>query len=259
MVFGPRRSGKTSLQYQLQRLLQTRQDPEYHFVPVFIDLQGVAEEIFFAHLIEEIREQLGHEIAGTIPTPAERHKYGHREFANDLRKTISVLQTKQAGKVNKKARLVFLIDEVDTLNQYSERTNQKLRAIFMKAFSENLVAVLTGSNIRKQWESESSPWYNFFEQIPMPALGRDEAMQLIHEPVKGFFQFEPEAAEKIWQASQGRPFLIQKFCVRLINLAIEQRRRRIMAIDIDAIRQEVLQETGQTDYLNEKAKSFGTK
>ncbi len=249
MVYGPRRIGKTSLQFQLQRLLKESQDPEYHFVPVFIDLQGIAEEFFFAHLIEEIREQLGPAIAEAVPAPVHRAAYGYREFANDLRSVFGILQNQQAekGHAGKKVRLVFLVDEVDELNRYSERTNQRLRAIFMKTFSETLVAVLTGSNIRKEWESESSPWYNFFEQVPMPELTRDEAMALMQRPVKGFFKFEPEAAERIWQMSNGRPFVIQKFCVRLVNLAIERRRRRLTASDVEAISTEVLQDTtGQT-------------
>jgi tetratricopeptide (TPR) repeat protein len=246
MVFGPRRIGKTSLQYQLQRRLQAQQHPEYHFAPVFIDLQGIAEEVFFAHLIEELREQLGPEIAAAIPTPTDRRQYGHREFANDLQSIITILQTQLPQASGKKIRLVFLIDEVDELNRYSERTNQRLRAIFMKSFSENLAAVLTGSNIRKEWESESSPWYNFFEQVPMPALTRDEAMQLIYAPVKGFYKYEPQAAERIWEVSQGKPFVIQKFCVRLVNLAIEKRRRKITAADVETIRNEVLQDTTPT-------------
>ncbi|MDZ7291325.1 MAG: ATP-binding protein [candidate division KSB1 bacterium] len=240
MVFGPRRIGKTSLQYQLQRALKERQHPEYSFVPVFIDLQGVAEEMFFAHLIADVSEQLGPQIASTISTSEDRKKYGHREFANDLRRVIDRLQARAP---EKKVRLVFLMDEVDELNRYSERTNQQLRAIFMKSFSENLAAVLTGSTIRKKWESESSPWYNFFEQIPMPALTRDEAMQLIHAPVKGFFKYAPEAANRIWEISEGKPFVIQKFCVRLVNLAIERRRRKIGAAEVEAIRQEVLHDT----------------
>ncbi len=250
MVYGPRRIGKTSVQYQLQRLLRERQDPEFHFAPVFIDLQGTPEDLFFAHIIEEVREQLGEEVAQAIAVPVNRRAYGPRELANDLRTVINKLQEQLARdnrENGKKVRLVFLIDEVDELNRYSERTNQRLRAIFMKTFSENLVAVMTGSNLRKQWESESSPWYNFFEQVPMPTLTREEAMQLIHDPVKGFFKFEATAAEKIWEASQGKPFVIQKFCVRLVNLAIEKRRRTILPADVESTRNEVLQDTsGQT-------------
>ncbi len=245
MVYGPRRIGKTSMQHQLLRLLQERQDPVYRFVPVFIDLQGVPEEFFFAHVLEELREQLGVEIAAAVPKPAARAGYGHREFANDLRKIIGLLQAQPHGALaaNKKIRLVLLLDEVDELNRYSERANQHLRSIFMKSFSENLVAVLTGSNIRKQWESESSPWYNFFEQVALPLLTREETLRLIHEPVRGFFKFDQEAAEKIWQLSGGKPFLVQKFCVRLVNRAIEARRRVIHASEVETIRLEVGEET----------------
>ncbi|MCL4704467.1 AAA family ATPase [bacterium] len=245
MVYGPRRIGKTSVQHQLLRLLQEREDPVYSFVPVFVDLQGVPEEFFFAHVIEELREQLGAEIAAAVPKPVARAGYGPREFANDLRKLIGLLQAQRRGAwaANKKIRLVLLLDEVDELNRYSERTNQHLRSIFMKSFSENLVAVLTGSNIRKQWESESSPWYNFFEQVALPLLTREETLRLIHEPVKGFFKFDPDAAEKIWLLSDGKPFLVQKFCVRLVNRAIEARRRVIPASEVEAIRLEVGEET----------------
>lgn len=245
MVYGPRRIGKTSVQHQLLRLLQEREDPVYRFVPVLIDLQGVPEEFFFAHVIEELREQLGAEIAALVPKPVARAGYGPREFANDLRKIIGLLQAQRHGALaaNKRIRLVLLLDEVDELNRYSERANQHLRSIFMKSFSENLVAVLTGSNIRKQWESESSPWYNFFEQVAMPLLAREETLRLIHEPVKGFFKFDQAAAEKIWEFSGGKPFLVQKFCVRLVNRAIEARRRVIAASEVEAIRLEVGEET----------------
>ncbi len=245
MISGPRRIGKTSLQHQLLRLLKAREDPVYRFAPVLVDLQGVAEESFFAHLIEEARDQLGPAVAAAVAKPQPRTGYGHREFAEDLRTILACLQAGEhdRGAAGRRVRLVFLLDEVDELNRYSERTNQRLRSIFMKSFSENLVAVLTGSNIRKQWESESSPWYNFFEQIAMPALSRAEALQLIHEPVRGFFKFTPEAAERIWQLSEGRPFLIQKFCVRLVNHAIETRRRVIRLPEVERLRHEVREET----------------
>lgn len=77
----------------------------------------------------------------------------------------------------------------------------------------------------------------------MPALSRAEALQLIHEPVRGFFKFTPEAAERIWQLSEGRPFLIQKFCVRLVNHAIETRRRVIRLPEVERLRQEVREDT----------------
>ena len=91
----------------------------------------------------------------------------------------------------------MLIDEVDVLNEYSERVNQRLRSIFMKTFSENLVAVMSGVGIRRSWQSEVSPWYNFFDEVELEPLARTEAEALIREPVEGVFRYASEAVEAI--------------------------------------------------------------
>jgi hypothetical protein len=60
------------------------------------------------------------------------------------------------------------------------------------------------------------------------------------------FAYTPEAAERIWQASQGKPFVIQKFCVQLVNLTIEKQHRKIVTTDVETIRHEVLHDTTPT-------------
>ena len=87
-------------------------------------------------------------------------------------------------------KLALLIDEVDVLNEYSERINQRLRSIFMKTFSEHLVAIMSGVGIKRAWKSEGSPWYNFFDEIELASLTREDAEALIRTPVEGIFRFE---------------------------------------------------------------------
>ena len=101
-------------------------------------------------------------------------------------------------------KLALLIDEVDVLNEYSERINQRLRSIFMKTFSEHLVAIMSGVGIKRIWNSEGSPWYNFFDEIELSAFTREEAEALIREPVEGVFRCEPEAVERILAASAAQ-------------------------------------------------------
>ena len=98
-------------------------------------------------------------------------------------------------------KLALLIDEVDVLNEYSERINQRLRSIFMKTFSEHLVAIMSGVGIKRIWNSEGSPWYNFFDEIELTAFTREEAEALVRQPVEGVFRYEPEAVERILAAS----------------------------------------------------------
>ena len=137
-------------------------------------------------------------------------------------------------------KLVLLIDEVDVLNEFSERVNQRLRSIFMKTFSEHLVAVMSGVGIKRIWTSEGSPWYNFFDEIELSAFSREEAEALIREPVEDVFRWEPEAVERILTLSLLKPYLIQKFCIHSVNRMLEEGRTTITAADVQAVRDTVL-------------------
>lgn len=241
MLHGPRRIGKTSLLHQLKKRLESGAQPEYDYVPVFIDLQGVREERFFFTLAQDILEACRARIvlATDFTTPRE---YSSREFSADLKDVLTQLQ----ARTQKKLKLVLLLDEVDTLNAYSARVNQQLRGIFMKSFAENLVAVLAGSYIRKQWESEGSPWYNFFEEIAVPPLAAEEARALIRGPVSGIFSYEPEALEQIILLSKCEPYRIQRLCVNVINRLIEMKRRRATSEDVQAVQQEIFRHETKT-------------
>ena len=94
----------------------------------------------------------------------------------------------------------------------------------MKTFADNLVAVMSGAYIRKNWESEGSPWYNFFQEMEIPPLQREDATNLIRGPVKGIFSYEPRAIESILQYSEAS-LAVQRFCIHVINRISRERRR----------------------------------
>lgn len=242
MIYGPRRIGKTSLQHQLKRRLANLNDPEYDFVPVMVDLQGTNEEHFFTTLMEEIIDACKKRVNGdvTFRVQENRDNYSSRDLSRDLKSLLKILK----DSTKRQLKLVLLIDEVDELNKYSEQANQRLRSVFMKTFAENLVAVMSGAHIRKNWQSEGSPWYNFFEEIPVPPFERRDAEALIKTPVEGIFSYTDEAVEKIIEYSECKPYVIQKFCVQVINRIIEEKRRRVTAEDVDAIAAEVLRQSG---------------
>ena len=155
LLYGERRIGKTSLQHHLRRRLQQLDDPMYEFFPVYVDLQGTPESQFFATLAEDVFHELESLLGGMQPGEglAAEADYGYRELVADLRRVLKVLEKKYS----KQVKLVLLIDEVDELNAYDPRINQRLRSLFMKSFAENLVAVVSGVEIRKQWDKENSP------------------------------------------------------------------------------------------------------
>ncbi len=237
MITGERRIGKTTFLHHLRRVLAEDEGTEWRFFPVFVDLQGVPEEAFFHAIQSEVVDTLA-------PSPATRaalrftpepEGYEARDFSHDLQQVIAELRTRTARKV----KLALLIDEVDVLNEYSETVNQRLRGIFMKSFSENLVAVMSGVAIRRRWKSEVSPWYNFFDEVELTPFTREEAEALIREPVRGVFRFAPEAVERIVELSRLRPYLVQKLCVHSLSRMLEEGRSTVRREDVEAARASV--------------------
>jgi hypothetical protein len=237
MITGERRIGKTTFLYHLKKELLTDDQTEYRFFPVFTDLQGVPESGFFHAVMADIVETLAlsPETLQSLRFRVDDEAYDGRDFSHDLQRVIEELKQRTP----KRVKLALLIDEVDVLNEYSERINQRLRSIFMKTFSENLVAIMSGVGIKRTWKSEGSPWYNFFDEVELKAFSREEGEALVRTPVQGVFRFEPEAVERILELSQLKPYLIQKFCIHAVNFMLEQGRTRVIASDVDAVRDSV--------------------
>jgi hypothetical protein len=232
MITGERRIGKTTFLYHLKKALESDQALDYRFFPVFTDLQGVSEEDFFHSVMADVVEglDLSSEVRASLRFRREADSYEGRDFSHDLQRVIEELKTR----TSKRVKLALLIDEVDVLNEFSERINQRLRGIFMKTFSEHLVAVMSGVGIRRIWTSEGSPWYNFFDEIELSAFTREEAEALVKAPVAGVFRYEPEAVEAILALSRLKPYVIQKLCIHAVNHMLEQRRSTITRDDVDA-------------------------
>jgi tetratricopeptide (TPR) repeat protein len=233
LLHGERRIGKTSLLHHLRRRLEALDDPEYRFHPVYIDLQGTAEEKFFATVADQIYEALAAVAGdpGRQPALARAAGYDHHDLVRELHGLLKDLQEKS----RKRVKLVLLIDEVDELNHYDPRVNQKLRSLFMKRFAESLVAVVAGVRIRREWEKEASPWYNFFEEVEVEAIAPGDARELVVKPIRGVFRVAPGVAERIAEASGGRPYLIQRRCLALVNRLHEEGRRTLTLADVEAL------------------------
>lgn len=228
LLLGERRIGKTSLLHHLRRRLRQLDHPAYRFVPVYVDLQGTPEETFFFVLGDAVlRTVTGKGLA----TDANRGGYTSLELVNDLRNVLESLQ-REGGK---QARLVLLIDEIDELNGYSHRTNQRLRSLFMRSFADQLVAVAAGVGIDRQWDHQGSPWFNFFEELEVGPLDTEAASRLVTRPLAGVIDLDRPAVERLVEASGGRPYLLQRIALELVQRAHEGCRRRITLADVEAL------------------------
>jgi len=228
MIFGERRIGKTSFLHRLNKELGHHEDPQYNFIPVFIDLQGVAEEDFFHVMDQEIALVLEDYEIRLDPPPDQ---LSGRGFISRLRAYIAELKKR----VDKKPKLVLLLDEVDVMNGFSEHTNQKLRSVFMKGFADHIVSVMAGIHINTRWKSEGSPWYNFFEQIELKPFNRNLTDSLVQKPVQGIYQYTNQAVDRIMEITGGKPYLVQKMCLNLISHILVENKRKVTQEDVDFV------------------------
>ena len=235
MIYGERRIGKTSFLHRLNEEMTKLEDPQYEFIPIFVDLQGVHEQDFFLILDSEIAQVLETRDI-TLDDPPE--PLSARQFISRLRKFINAIKEK----CEKKPKLVLLLDEVDVMNGFTEQTNQQLRSVFMKGFAEHIVAVMAGININKNWKSEGSPWYNFFEQIELKPLHKNHADNLIMRPVQGVYNYTNTALERILEITGGKPYLIQKMCLNLVSHILIENRRQVTLEDVNYVFKEIEKE-----------------
>ena len=242
MIHGERRIGKTTLLYQLTNHLWGLDDPEYWFVPMYVDLEGTEEDAFFHFLMEEILHtvstlaglELGGEAVfqGLLYYRPEREEYTDREFSRDLRDIIRELQVYgQEKHPGKHLRLILLLDEMDVFNEYDRLIQQRLRRIFMRDFAATLGAVMAGIRINKDWDRIDSPWFNLFNEIELVPFNREQALELLTEPVRGFYRYEPSVVEFIIANSAGRPHRIQQYGLAMVGRMLADGRRTITMED----------------------------
>lgn len=244
MIYGERRIGKTSLLLQLVTVLREVDDDDYWFVPIYVDLEGTSQEQFFHYLMEEIvtgvaalvnaEEEILPDLRPLRLYTTAGREYSDRDFNRDLHRLTQVLEAYAVRHdPAKQLRLILLMDEMDVMSRYDSLVQQQLRRIFMREFAATLGAVVAGIQISKDWDRVESPWYNLFNEIALSPFGRDQAIELLVEPVKGYYTFEPAAIEFVVEHAQGRPYKIQQYGLEAVNHMLSQRRRRIKLVDVE--------------------------
>ncbi|WP_423225525.1 two-component regulator propeller domain-containing protein [Candidatus Amarolinea aalborgensis] len=238
MIHGERRIGKTSLLFHLANRLRESNDPDCVFIPVLVDLEGTPEPEFFHRVMEAVFETLpaaDRDKLGLVFQPSVS-SYSARDMRRDLRLIIGHLQEQ----TDKTIRLILLLDEVDVMNDYDQLTQQQLRGIFMEQFAQNLGAVVAGVRISKAWDRPESPWYNLFNEIELAPFGRDDAVALLQEPVKGIYRWDQDALEFVIAHANGRPYRIQQYGLEAVNHMFEAKRTTIKLADVEAAHEAIL-------------------
>ncbi|HRK81992.1 MAG TPA: GAF domain-containing protein [Saprospiraceae bacterium] len=201
LIEDERRIGKTSLLYHLKYQLEQRNDSDYVFFPVYLNIQATKEDEFWGHLRDSLFSIQGK------ARPFETGKYDYFDFRSDMVMVLNELENQTAGR---EIRVVLLMDEVDQLKNYNEITLSKLRRLFQE--EARLGIVMAGYEVKRHLNHITSPWYNQLVLLKLNAMKEENARQLIMEPVRGVYSYASDAVDFILKESMCKPYQIQKIC-----------------------------------------------
>ena len=235
LLYGQRRTGKTSLLNNLGKLLPST------IIPLFVDLQGPAS------LAKDYSSFL-YNIGRAMTTSAKRHRELafpaldrkalmedpftiFDEWLDDIEHTIAPEQT-----------ILLTLDEFSTLEHTFNKgyldENSVLGMIrHIIQHRPRFKLLLSGSHTIDEFERWASYLINV-RTVHLSFLQANEALQLIEQPVKDFeLQYSKEASQRVMQITHCHPALIQLVCAEIVSLKNKQHveERRLAHIeDVEA-------------------------
>lgn len=221
-LVGERKAGKTSFLNHLLTHLPTDE-----FIPVLIDAQRIAprkDKMFLGQLIRKAAEKiaevnnLGEPINTNTLTAQPDEVYN--TFQNDLDFLRSKITPPEN---NQKRRLVWLIDEIETLRGYDKtELFSFLRPLAQSDPDFRMVVagydvLYTLSNL-----SEWSPFFNAFGHIRVEGLNTVIARQLIDDALQEIgITIEADLYQQVFTWSGRKPFylkwLLSVIVVKVLN------------------------------------------
>lgn len=236
VLYGQRRTGKTSALYQMPRRLGLR------YVSIFIDLHGLALdglESFLWELANSIARGLRREYRIELSPLARdtfranpRHAF-ENEFLPRVWAALGdrhlLLMLDEAIRLQEQVQARKLEPETFTYLRYLMQHFERLNFLF--ALGEGL------ESMTKEYASLFS--VGLYKKISF--LERDAAVALITQPAHEFYRVQDAAIERILEITSGHPYYTQLLCHSIFNRWQHTRSAEIDATDVDAVVEETVE------------------
>lgn len=220
MIYGQRRSGKTSLLLNLGRVLPSR------IIPCYVDFQDSVSANDYTDLYYNLVQQLqrtalrqrGFELPGVdLALLAERPFLVFNDWLNAVETRLE-----SVDKI-----LLVKMDEIETLERVFQRPGLPPEVFFNSL--RNTIQhrprfrfIMAGSHTL----AELRHWSNYLinsQLIKLGYLEPAEARQLIERPVPDFaLRCQPQAVQAVLDLTRAHPYLVQMVCHELVNVKNSQ-------------------------------------
>jgi formylglycine-generating enzyme required for sulfatase activity len=238
VLYGERRTGKTSILYQIPRRLD---DPSY--IPVLIDLQQLSLDSidsFFLQLAVKIWGALRRtQGVGKLPRP-QREGFDSAYFTE-----VFLAQVEEA--IGERTLLIML-DEFSRLRTKVESGDLPadifgyLRSLM--ADHRMTLVISLGSKL-EQMSAEYSVLFNQAIYHRITFLDESDARALITQPVAQHYGYQEEAIDLIIKATSGHPFYVQHVCHAIFARRGAGKREPVTGQEVEQVLPEVVEATAQ--------------
>jgi AAA+ ATPase superfamily predicted ATPase len=219
---GERRIGKSSALYQAQHRL-----PGLGYFPVIVDVQGFdgrGNDRFLFKIAAEVSEQL--HILHVSP-PELDESLSAADASHSFRYRYLPLLFRLLGEKN----LILMLDEFEVIERrINEGKLEPSILDYIRSLMQHTALRFVFAGTHELAQLRKDYWGIFFNSVRHKNIGlldRDAAVRLITEPVRGFFEYDELAVQKIMDTTAGHPFYTQYIC----HAVVEIREKRRLAED----------------------------
>ena len=236
VLSGQRRTGKTSVLYQMRHHL------DRHYLCIFLDLHAFALEGLDGLLWElanHITRSLRKEYQIDLP-PLNRD-----QFMIDRRSAFEDEFLNRVWSAIDDKHVLLMLDEAVRLQEQvqagklGEDIFMYLRHL-MQAYERLNFLFSLGSGL-EEMEKEYAFLFNVGLYKKISFLDRKAATALITEPVKDYYEIDPDALERILQITSGHPYYTQLLCHSLFNRWQQRHIAQIEVKDVNEVLNEVVE------------------
>lgn len=237
ILYGQRRSGKTTLLFQL---MSSGILGEH--VPVLIDMQGLALNINIRNFLFKVAYAI-----------AQAMKKNHLQVCDPVRSdfedepahAFDVFLDSTEAPLGE-GKLIVMVDEFEVLEEQVFKGKLEYE-IFpylrnMLQYHQNINLLFAGTHkITEHTKWYGSAFFNIARHHRLTHLDQAGAEALIQQPVAGYLAYDPLAVEKILRLTDNQPYLIHLLCRAIVDYCNDRRKPYVNIHDVNLVLEEVMQ------------------
>ena len=261
VIYGQRRSGKSSILYHICRRL--KEDPNNLVVNIHSIGGALSEDSQRFGLLEKILWNILKELKISYDNTIKKHHLApfdidfpnYEKFSNDpsplmlFQETMDAFLLKIRGIPEwKNCRIIVLIDEFSYI--YEWILEGKLSGSIMKNFKSFLQKdyfkiIIAGQDIMPEFMNMFSNDFAVFQPERVTYLLPVYARQLIEDPLRiggprGNTRYLENSVEEILDLTACNPYYIQIFCNRLVELMNREYSIYVTRVEVEKVKEELI-------------------